>query len=236
VATRKSASSKSFPLIIGAIAIVGVGALGYVLSRPQKVVTLDPSLPPVTASGFIKGNPNAAVQVVEFADFECPGCGQFATVTEPDVMSRFVETGEISFRFMDYPLTEIHPNAVAAHNAAHCAGEQEKFWPMHDQIFLRQHEWNTQATRSPKRVLETIAQSVGLDMGKWNDCFDTGRMLPVIAANRAEALRMRASSTPTFIFNDRMVSQVLTFDQFRQLVTEAKVAALAAESAAKKTP
>jgi protein-disulfide isomerase len=155
-------------------------------------------------------------------------------------MTRFVDAGEVEFRFMDYPLTEIHPNSVAAHNAAHCAAEQDKFWPMHDQLFLRQHEWNTQATRSPKRVLEAIAQSVGLDMGRWNDCFDSGRKLPVIAANRNEALRMQVRSTPTFIIGDRMYASGLTFDQFRQAVTEAKVRAMAARSdsaqGAKKTP
>lgn len=233
MATRKSASSKSFPLIIGGLAIAGVAVLGYVLSRPPTVVTLNASLPPMAAAGFTKGNPEAPVQVIEFADFECPGCGQFATVTEPDVMTRFVDAGEISFRFMDYPLTEIHPNAVAAHNAAHCAAEQDKFWPMHDQIFLRQHEWNTQATRNPKTVLAEIAEAVGLDRRQWNDCFDSGRMLAQIQANRNEALRLNVRSTPTFIIGDQVYADVLTFDQFRLAVTEAKIRAMAAASEAR---
>lgn len=232
MATRKSASSKSFPLIIGGIAVAGVAVLGYVLSRPPEAITLDATQPPVAAAGFSKGNPDALVKIIEFGDFECPACGQFATVTGPDVMARFVETGEVEFRFMDYPIPELHPNAVAAHNAAQCAGEQDKFWPMHDQIFMRQHEWNTQATRSPKRALERIAQSAGVDMTQWDDCFDSGRKLPVINANRNEALRLQARGTPTFIINDRMYGY-LTFDEFRQAITEAKVRALAAQSEAK---
>lgn len=234
MASKKRASSKSFGGIIAIIAVAGVAALGYVMSRPANVVTLDPSLAPIPAAGIIKGDPNAPVQVVEFADFECPGCGQFATVTGPDVMARLVATGEISFRFMDFPL-EMHLNAVAAHNAGQCANEQGKFWEMHDQIFLRQYEWNSQATRSPKRVFEEIARAVGLDISKWDDCFDSGRMLPQIAANRAEGMRLRVGSTPTFIIGDQMFAEGLTFDEFRQAVTAAKVKAMAAESEAMKS-
>jgi hypothetical protein len=72
VATRKSAPSKSFPLILGGLALAGVAVLGYVLSRPAKSVTLDPSLPPVAAAGFARGTPDALVKVVEFADFPSP--------------------------------------------------------------------------------------------------------------------------------------------------------------------
>jgi protein-disulfide isomerase len=237
VATKKGASSKSFGLIIGLVAVAGVAALGYVLSRPSQPVTLTTAPTNLAAPRVLRGNPEALVQVVEFADFECPGCGQFATVTEPDVVKQFIESGEISFRFMDFPLVELHPNAVAAHNAAACAIEQGKFWPMHDQIFLRQHEWNGRATRNPKKVLATIADAVGLDADKWDECYDSQRMIPQITANRAEGVRLRVNSTPTFIIGDRVYADVLTYDEFRQAVTEAKVRALAARSeAAQKQP
>jgi protein-disulfide isomerase len=235
VATKKSASSKAsaskpFGLILIGGAILGIAALGYVMSRQSKPITLTNVPTNLAASGVLRGNPEALVQVIEFADFECPGCGQFATVTEPDVMSRFVESGEVSFRFMDFPLTEIHPNAVAAHNAAACSIEQGKFWPYHDQLFLRQHQWNSRVSRNPKRVFAEIADAVGLDKGKWEECYDSQRMIPQISANRAEGIRLRVGSTPTFIINDQVYADVLTFDQFRQAVTEAKVRALAKRS------
>lgn len=232
VAPRKS-SSKSFGGILAVVAIVGIAALGYVLSRPVKVVTLPVDIAAATPSAIVRGDPNAPVTVIEFADFECPGCAQFALVTEPDVMSRLVDMGEVQFRFMDFPL-DIHPNAPAAHNAAHCANEQGRFWEMHDAIFRSQGRWSTMATRNPKKVLETIAKNVGLDMGQWNDCFDSGRMLPQIAANRAEAIRLRVGSTPTFIVNGKLIqsSRIPTYDDIRQLVTQAKVEAMAAQSEA----
>ena len=224
MATKKSASSKNFVPILVVVGLVGVAVLGWATTRPVKTLVLDPAtLPRVAAAGILKGDPNAPVQVIEFADFECPGCGYYAAVTGPDVTRLLVATGEISFRFMDLPLSG-HQNSIAAHNAAHCANEQGKFWEMHDRIFAGQHEWNTQATSRPKKVLEGYARAVGLDVANWNECYDSERMLPVILANRSEAERLRINSTPTFIIGDRMVGPV-SYDQFRALVLEAKVAA-----------
>lgn len=231
MASKKTASSKSFGGILAVIAVVGVAAIGYVVSRPPQVVTLDATLPPMTASAIVKGDTNAPVQLIEFADFECPGCGQFALVTEPDVMTRLVATGEVAFRFMDLPL-DMHRNAPSAHNAAHCANEQGKFWEMHDAIFQNQDRWNTQATRDPRKVLAELARGVGLDMSRWNDCYDSGRMLPQIAANKAEANRLRVGATPTFIINGQLIQsqRIPTYDDIKQLVTAAKIAKMANES------
>ncbi len=222
---RKTPKNNTFAIIAAVIGVAGLATLAAVTSRKPKALTLDPTmLPPVSPSAIIRGNPNAQVQVIEFADFECPGCAYFATVTEPDVVKRLVETGEISFRFFDFPL-DIHPNAVPAHNAAHCANEQGKFWEMHDRIFNGQNEWNTQATNNPKRVFRGYATAVGIDANTWAECYDSGRMLPVILANRKEGERLRVSSTPTFIIGDRQVAGAIPYDQFRAWVLEAKVAA-----------
>lgn len=229
MAKKQSASPKSFAGILAVVGIAGVAVLGYVVSRPPKVITLDPGAPTLAAAGVVKGSPDALVEIVEFADFECPGCGYYATITGPDVMARLVETGEVRFRFMDLPL-DIHRNAVPAHNAAHCANEQQRFWEMHDLIFRAQDKWNAQATRSPKRVLEGLARQLGLDMRQWNDCYDSGRMLPQIAANRAEAMRLRIGTTPSFVIGGQLFPGNLSYDQLRQAVTVAKVQALADES------
>ncbi len=238
MARKNTASSKSFGGVIAVVAVAGIAALGYVMSRPAKVLTLDAAMAPVNAAGVLRGDTNALVQVIEFADFECPGCGYFANVNEPDVVARLIETGEISFRFMDFPL-EGHRNTVPAHNAAACANEQGKFWEMHDAIFANQDRWNAFATQNPKSVLKEIAQMVGLDVGEWEDCYDSGRMLPQIAANRDEGRRLGVRGTPTFIINGRTIVSdgVPTYDQFRDYVTQAKVAAMAAASeSASKAP
>jgi protein-disulfide isomerase len=229
VARKPSASNSPFGAILAVLGVIGVATLGWVVSRPAKTLTLDPAtLPTVAAAGILKGDPFAPVQVLEFGDFECPGCAYYATVTGPDVMQRLVATGEVSFRFFDLPLTDIHPNSVAAHNAAHCSNEQGKFWEMHDRLFSGQNDWNAQATKRPKRVFERYARAIGLDVEAWNECYDSGRMLAVINANRNEASRLRISVTPTFIIGNRMVNRAIPYDQFRAYVLEAKaMAALA---------
>ncbi len=236
MARKVSSNTSPFVAILAVIGVAGVATLGWVVSRPTKVLTLDPAaLPTVAAQGILKGDSMAPVQVYEFADFECPGCAYFATVTEPDVMKRLVETGEVAFRFFDLPLTEIHPNSVAAHNAARCANEQGKFWEMHDRIFAGQNEWNAQRTRNPKKVLKSYVGPLGMDVAAWEACYDSERMLPVIAANRNEATRLRISQTPTFVIGNRVVPGAISYDQFRAYVLEAKVnTALAAP--AERTP
>lgn len=220
---RKSGSN-SFGAIIAVVGVVGVAALGYVMSRPKPVIMLDPAtMPKMAASGILKGNPDAPVQVMEFADFECPACGNFATVTEPDVIKRLVETGQVAFRFYDLPL-EMHINSVPAHNAAHCANEQGKFWQMHDQLFAGQFDWNTQASRNPKRIFEGYAKALGLDVSAWSTCYDSGKMLPQIMANRDEAVRLRVRSTPSFVINGTLVEGAITYDAFKRYVDQALAA------------
>jgi protein-disulfide isomerase len=224
VSKRVGQSNRSFVAVIALIAVGGVAYLGYLAARPKQVITLDSAtLPTMAAAGILKGDPNAPVQILEFGDFECPGCAQYALITGPDVMKRLVETGEVSFRFFDFPLTDIHPNSAAAHNAAHCANEQGKFWEMHDQLFAGQPDWNSQATRTPKRIFRRYADAIGLDGEKWNECYDSGRMLAQINANRNEGTRLRVGRTPTFIIGNRMYSEGLSYDEMRSAVLEAKV-------------
>jgi protein-disulfide isomerase len=228
VSKKSAPQNRSFVAIIALITFGGVGYLGYLASRPTTVITLDAAtLPTVASAGILKGDPNAPVQILEFGDFECPGCAQYALITGPDVMKRLVETGEVSFRFFDFPLTDtrtgFHLNSVAAHNAAHCGNEQGKFWEMHDRIFAGQHEWNSQATRNPKRVLRGYASELGLDVDKWTECYDSGRMLAQINANRNEGARLRVSQTPSFVIGNQLVVGARSYDEIRSLVLQAKV-------------
>jgi len=144
-AAKRGGPPKGFWMALVAVAVLGVGALSWVATRPKATATkVDPTLPALKAEGYLLGNPNAPVEIIEFADFECPGCGQFATLTEPDIRARMVNTGQVRMRFMDFPL-DIHKNTWDASLAASCANEQGKFWEMHDLIFQNQDRANVQA-------------------------------------------------------------------------------------------
>lgn len=214
-----------FYALLGGIAAVAAVFIAYQATRPKATaVSLDPNTPLPKAEGYLLGDSAARVQVLEFADFECPACGQFATVTEPDVRKRLVQTGTISFRFLDFPLAQ-HRNSWSASMAAACANEQGKFWEMHDAIFESQDRWNGVATNRPKPVLQRLATSIGLDVNKWESCFDSQKYGPNITANLKEGERRLVQSTPTFVIGSKMIPGALNYDAFKAYVDTALTAA-----------
>ncbi len=232
----KKTQNKSFIGILVAIGLVGVAAIGYLTTRSNdvQVMRIDTSVPIGKAESYLIGREDAPVQVVEFADFECPACGSWASLTEPDVRSRLIQTGTMSLRFYDFPLP-MHKNTWAASNAVACAAEQGKFVEMHDQLFQAQNEWNGEATSKPKGKFMEYAKSFALDMAKFEDCFDSQRMIPRIKGNRAEAERRMIAQTPTFIIGDKQYPGDVPFDQFKKAVEDelAKKTAAAPKDAKK---
>jgi protein-disulfide isomerase len=218
---KKADTKRPFFALLGIVGVAGAVFILFQMTRPSTAVaTIDPNTPLPTAEGYVLGNPDAPVQILEFADFECPACGDFAVVTEPDVRKRLIETGQASLRFLDFPLPS-HRNSWAASNAAACANEQGKFWEMHDGIFENQDRWNAIATSRPKGVFEDIARNVGLDVGKWEECFDAQKFRLNIAANQREGERRRVGSTPTFVIGSRMIPGNLGFDRIKAYVDTA---------------
>ena len=228
VKKSKSSSKTPFYTAIGVVVLFGVGALAYVASRPKNVVTtVDAAkIVPGEPQGYLLGKPDAPVQVIEFADFECPACGQFATLSEPDIRKRLVDAGTISYRFYDYPLP-MHKNTWAASNAAACADEQGKFWEMHDQLFNAQDQWNGQATSRPKGKFKEYVKALGLNVDQWEACFDARKYQARIKANELMATKRGAAQTPTFVIGDKMIGGAISFDRFKALVDSALVLAKA---------
>jgi protein-disulfide isomerase len=160
------------------------------------------------------------VEVVEFADFECPACGQFAVVTEPDIRRTLVDAGHVRIRYIDFPLP-MHKNTWDASLAAACANDQGKFWQMHDALFAQQDRWNGDATSRPRPVIAELAKGIGVDMAKYGACMDAGTHRAKIQAHLTEATRRGIQSTPTFVFNGTVVPGALPFDKFRAYVDSA---------------
>ncbi len=237
-AARKRSPNALFYVALGVLAVAGLGTLGYVAARGgnRQVVQLDPNLPPVQSEGYVLGNPNAPVEVLEFADFECPACAQFATLHEPDVVQRLVNPGQVRLRFLDYPLVEIgHKNSPTASLAAACANEQGKFWEMHDAIFANQDRWATQVTSKPRGVIDPLARNVGLDMARYEQCMSEQKYLANIQAHRRTAERYQVRSTPSFVIGGKVYAGSLSYDEFKRYVEQA-AAASGVTPAAPKAP
>ena len=218
---------RQFVGVLVVVAVAGVAALGYSLTQSgHKVIVVDPAIPAGAAEGHLLGKVDAPVQVFEFGDFECPGCGEFATITEPDIRARLVNTGVVAFRFFDFPLTQ-HKNTWTAHNAAACADDQGKFWEMHDRLYGGQLEWNGEVTSNPMKVMTKYASDLGMDVKKWQACVETQAHAGRIKGNQAEGTRRNISQTPTFIIGTRQLPGAISYDMFKSLVDSALATAKA---------
>ena len=224
----RSADRRPFYLLLGGIALAAVVFIGWQMSQSKSsgVITVDASTPVPEAVGYVLGSQTAPVEIMEFADFECPACGSFATLTEPDVRKRLVETGQARFRFMDFPLN-IHKNTWDASFAAACANEQGKFWEMHDQIFATQDQWNGLVTNRPKAIFSRLAKQLQLNESQWDDCYDSQKYKLNIEANRREGERRLVGSTPTFLIGDKLLPGAIGFDQVKAYVDSAAAKAAA---------
>jgi protein-disulfide isomerase len=221
---------KLFLVILGAVAVAG-GALIAMQARgagpaPRIVAELPPG-DAGKAQPYVYGKPDAPVTISEFADFECPACAQFATLTEPDVRKRLADPGLVTFRFYDFPL-EQHRNSVLASLSAACAADQNKFWEMHDRIFAGQDAWASRhgesdgaANRRASRLFAGYAKEIGLDESAWSTCVEEQRHLERIRANRQAGIQRQVRSTPTFIVGNQMVPGTISYDALKKLVDEA---------------
>ena len=220
---KAKASNAQFVGLIAVVALIGVAGLGYMLSHSgPKIIIVDPKIPAGAAEGHLMGKADAPVQVLEFGDFECPGCGNFETLTEPDVRSRLISTGIVGFRYFDFPLSA-HKNSFTAHLSASCAEDQGKFWEMHDRIYDGQDEWSDLVRPSmtdPLSVFRRYAGELGLDVKTWESCVTTQKYTSKILGNQKEGMRRNVASTPTLVIGDRQMVGALTYDQFKKVVDE----------------
>ncbi len=243
-ARNASSRPKAFYWLLGAIVLIGVAALSYVATKPKGGATNAIQTADTTnagpSQGYLMGKVDAPVRILEFADFECPACSGFSVVTEPDVRTRIINTGLANITYYDFPLN-MHRNTLAASNAAACADEQGKFWPMHDRLFQAQDEWNGEATDSPKPFFKRYAQEVGLDVAKWESCYDARKYQKRINANFAEGLRRGVGRTPSFIIGNKLYAGMASYDAMKGIVdsvaktTNSPLAKAAAPAEPKKT-
>jgi protein-disulfide isomerase len=140
----------------------------------------------------VKGKATAKVALIEFSDYQCPFCARHVRETLPQIERDYIKTGKAKYIFRDFPVETIHPEAPKAHEAAHCAGEQGKFWEMHDRLFANQRAL-------ARNDLSNHAKKIGLDLTKFDPCLDSGRHRPTVMRGIAAGLKAGVTGTPTFV-------------------------------------
>jgi protein-disulfide isomerase len=139
-----------------------------------------------------KGDKNAKLTLVEFSEYQCPFCGRHVRDTFPNIDKEYIQTGKVKYVFRDLPLESIHKNAFKAAEASHCAGEQKKYWEMHDRLFSNQNALEP-------AMLTAHAQAIGIDSKKFQTCLDSGKYAEQIRKDIAEANKYGITGTPTTV-------------------------------------
>jgi protein-disulfide isomerase len=178
----------------------------------------------IDGRGPTLGQASAPVTIVEFADYQCPFCGQFFRETLPPLVAEYVKTGRVRFVYRDFPLSSMHPRALKAAEAARCAGDQQRYWEYHDALF--QNQSSLEESELVHRAL-----TLKLDITAFRRCLDSGRHSDAIKQSLAEAERVGVDGTPVFFLGRvdpgttnvrvvRVIQGAKSFPEFKEVIEE----------------
>ena len=215
-------------LTIGALAgaLVVVVALVVVSQRGGGGGGSDEPYEPIArgaVTGRLEGDPGAPVRIFEFSDFQCPFCRNFHEQVAPLLRTEFVETGEAAIEY--WPVDVLGPDSERANEAALCAAGQNRFWEMHDILFLRQSGARNDGTYSRDRLKE-YAREVeaavgGLDLARFDACLDSGQKRAEVEALTRQAQAAGISSTPSVIIGSELIRGLNPIDRYREAIRRA---------------
>src|SRR5262245_16860534 len=164
-----------------------------------------------------KGSATAPVTVYEMSDFQCPWCRKQAMEVLPQLEQEFIATGKVRWIFVNFPLTDLHPNAGAAAEFAMCAAKADHFWPIHDLLFEYQMKWAP--LKDPAPFLLTLADSAGVSRDSILACLKTQETRSVIQNEANSAARSGVSSTPTvYIEGAGLLKGAAPLETYRQIL------------------
>ena len=178
-------------------------AISVSLDAPRYPVEVDESDP-------FTGSAAAPVTIVEFSDFECPFCRQ-ASPTLKKIQETYGDRVRIVWK--DFPLTQIHPQAFKAAEAAHCAAEQGKFWEYHDRLYANQSALQPEA-------LKAYAADMKMDTAQFNRCFDESKHAARVRESMDLGTRLGVNSTPTLYINGRMIAGAYPYETLAGIIEE----------------
>jgi len=150
----------------------------------------------------VKGNTNAKVTVIEFADFRCPYCEQFFSQTEPELFKDYVDTGKVKFAFRNYAF--LGPASVIAADAAECANDQGKFWEFHDYLYKNQPD-ESNTTMYNTDTLTQAAVSLGMNDSQFRSCLDGKKDEALANKDLSDGQAAGITGTPTFVINGTLL-------------------------------
>jgi protein-disulfide isomerase len=166
----------------------------------------------------VKGNPNAKVKIIEFADLRCPFCERFFQTVEPQLLKDYVDTGKVAFYFRQYEF--LGPASVTAGNAAECANEQNKFWEMHDYLYKNQPQESDTSLYNTDSLTK-IAGQLGLNISKFKSCLSSTKYDKNVQDDLAAGQKAGVTGTPTVFINGTPIVGAQPYSAFKTAIDQA---------------
>lgn len=203
---------------IAIIIILVLSFFGIVyISKDKKANAPTTGNKTIQATEHKLGEGKKGVTLIEYGDFECPACGAYYPLIK-QVKQKYGD--DITFQFRNFPLVQIHRNAMAAHRAAEAAAKQNKFFEMHDKLYEGQQQWKDEP--NPSLTFEAYARELGLDVEKFKRDAASGEINDIINADIKAGQDIDATSTPTFVINGKKVEQnPRDLESFYKLIDDA---------------
>jgi protein-disulfide isomerase len=188
---------------------LGAKYLEKLRAQSDVIVSLEPpKLDVAVGNAPVQGPHDAAVTLIEYADYECPYCRK----VEPTLERLRKQYGDkVAFAFKNFPLP-MHSHAEKAAEAANCAAQQGKFWQFHDKLF------SDNSLDVP--ALKKLAVSTGLDGTKFDKCLDSGQQYDAVQKELAEGTKLGLSGTPSFFVNGHFISGNVSYDVLQGIVDQ----------------
>jgi protein-disulfide isomerase len=202
-------------LIIGA-AVMYSGSSGGVSPQPANLgappaVQGDLSFLSLRSDDHVLGDPSAKVTIIEYGDFECPFCGKMFNEVLGKLKDEYIKTGKAKLIYRHFPLNQIHPEAQKSAEASECAGEQDKFWEMHDILFANQ------STLSVPNY-KVWAGDLKLNQKQFNDCLDSGKFAAKVGSMYENGVNVGVSGTPATFINGTLVAGAQSYAAFKSVI------------------
>jgi protein-disulfide isomerase len=209
-------SNAAKPLIVIVLAVAIAAGAGVYLSRQPETVpesAAAPSLDPGGGGGNFRGPETAEITLVEFGDYQCPSCRAYHPVVQ-ELLSRYPD--KVRLEFHHYPLISIHPNALTASMAVEAAGEQGKYWEMHDMVFEFQPQWSPSS--NPEGEFLAMANRIGLDSNKFMQALRSPEIRDRVLKDVVRAREANIEAVPTFFIDGEMIHVPLSIKAFVDVV------------------
>jgi protein-disulfide isomerase len=198
----------------GILAVIAVLLIGVFVATNHKKASAPSSSGTLTS--HIEGKGSSGVTLTEYGDYQCPACGQYYPLVK-QVQQTYQD--QIFFQFRNFPLFQIHPNAMAGARAAEAADLQGKYWQMHDLLYENQQVWSTSS--NPLNDFDGYAKQLSLDVTKFDADFKSNLVNGRIQADLRKGQELKIDSTPTFFIDGKKISNPTSVDAFNKVIDAA---------------